>query len=257
MTVVLAAIDSTPAARPVLATAVAIARVLNATPAAVHARSPDLRIPAEEAGAIGVPLALADGQPVSAIVEAAERPEVAMVVLALHGQPGRHAPGHTALAVVAQLTTPVLIVPPDKPVRSNPKRMLFPLDGTRGVSAAVESMIASLRGAGVEVVAIHVFDAETVPQFLNGAHDLDIWAGEFLARHCRELGVRLELRSGDPAKAILDLAEAEDIDVIALGWRQNLSPDRARVVRTVLGEAGRPVALVPLPDVRSWSDRER
>ena len=65
------------------------------------------------------------------------------------------------------------------------------------------------------------------------------------------------LRSGDPANAILHLAEAENVDVIALGWRQDLSADRARVARTILTEAKRPVALIPLPDVRQWSDPER
>lgn len=46
-------------------------------------------------------------------------------------------------------------------------------------------------------------------------------------------------------------------DVIALGWHQDLSADRAQVARTIVTEAKRPVALVPLPDVRQWSGPER
>jgi nucleotide-binding universal stress UspA family protein len=257
MTVVLAAIDQTPAARPVLATAVAIAHVLGAVPRAVHARGDGLRVPEQDAAAFGVPLTVVDEPPVTAIVKAANDPEVALVVLALRGQPDRDAAGGTALAVMAQLTRPVLFVPPEEPVRDNLKRVLFPLDGTQGASRAVRSMISSFRDGGAEVIILHVFDARTVPRFLDRAQDLEIWADEFLARHCTQPGVRLELRSGDPTNAILHLAEAENVDVVALGWRQDLSADRAQVARTILTEAKRPVALVPLPDVRQWSDPER
>jgi hypothetical protein len=45
--------------------------------------------------------------------------------------------------------------------------------------------------------------------------------------------------------------------VIALGWHQNLFPSHARVVRHVLTQADRPVALVPLPDPTQRSDQER
>jgi hypothetical protein len=252
MTVVLGAIDHTPAARPVLATTVAVARVLNAVPHAIHARGEgpaDGAAAAEqEARSYGIPLTVVDTAPVTAIVEAAEDPEVALVVLALHGQPSQHPAGHTA---------PLLVVHPEERVRHDPKSVLFPLDGTRGVSTAVRSMISWAIGAGIEVVAIHVFDPRTVPRFLDAAEDLDIWADEFLARHCAELGVRLEVRIGDPARATLDLAAKEDVDVIALGWRQDLTPEHARVVRTMLTEARRPVALIPFPDVRQRSDHER
>jgi nucleotide-binding universal stress UspA family protein len=254
---VLAAIDDTPAARPVLATTVAIAHVLKLSPAAVYARGKGLHVPDKDAAALGVPLSIVDAPPVTAIVETAERPDVELVVLALHGQPAGHAAGHTALAVMAQLTKPVVVVPPEDPVRDHPKRMLFPLDGTQAASAAVQSMITALRGVGVEVIVAHVFDAQTVPRFLDRPDDLDVWADEFLARHCAQPGLRIELRRGDPAQAILTLATAEDVDLIALGWRQDLSADRAQVARTILTEARRPVALVPVPDIRSWSDSER
>jgi nucleotide-binding universal stress UspA family protein len=265
MTVVLAAIDHTPAARPVLATTVAVARVLKAVPRAIHARgqgpaegpADGATAAEEEARSYGIPLIVVDTAPVTAIVEAAENPEVALVALALHGQPSRHAAGDTALAVVTQLSKPLLVVHPEQPVRADPKRVLFPLDGTRGVSSAVRSMISWVIGAGVEVIAIHVFDPRTVPRFLDAAEDLDMWSDEFLARHCAELGVRLEVRTGDPARATLDLAAEEDVDVIALGWRQDLTPEHARVVRTMLVEARRPVALIPFPDVRQRSDHER
>jgi hypothetical protein len=82
--------------------------------------------------------------------------------------------------------------------------------------------------------------------FLDGVPDEIAWRNEFLLEHCADLGIRLETRPGPTVLALLDVAAAEDVDVIALGWRQNLAPDRAVVVREVLQRARRPVALVPL-----------
>jgi hypothetical protein len=56
---------------------------------------------------------------------------------------------------------------------------------------------------------------------------------------------------------LLRVADQDDVDVIALGWHQNLFPSHARVVRHVLAQADRPVALVPLPDPTQRSDQER
>jgi hypothetical protein len=71
------------------------------------------------------------------------------------------------------------------------------------------------------------------------------WRDEFLSQHCADLGIRLETRPGPTVLALLDLAASEDVDVIALGWRQNLAPEHATVVREVLQRARRPVALIP------------
>ena len=71
------------------------------------------------------------------------------------------------------------------------------------------------------------------------------WRDEFLAQHCADLGIRLETRPGPTVLALLDVAASEDVDVIALGWHQDLAPERAVVVREVLQRARRPVALIP------------
>ena len=60
--------------------------------------------------------------------------------------------------------------------------------------------------------------------------------------------MRLELRLGDVVDATLDLASAEDPDVIVLGWRQDLSSQRAQIVRRLLVEARHPILLIPLPE---------
>ena len=244
MSTVLAAVDATPAARAVLATARAVGQALNLEVRALYVG--ELPSPAAEyAEEFGVPLVVVGGRPDDRIIEAGEHPDVDLVVLALHGLPGRNEPGHTARAVATQLTKPVLVVPPEAPIREDPRRVLIPLDGTRGVSAAVRPLIAAYVAAGAEVIAVHVFEPHTVPMFLDGVPDEIAWRDEFLAQHCADLGIRLETRPGPTVLALLDVAAAEDVDVIALGWRQNLAPERAVVVREVLQRARRPVALIP------------
>ena len=250
MSTVLAAVDSTPAARSVLATTRALSRVLHLDARALYVGS-EPGFATECAEEAGLPLVVVTGSPHRRIVEAGEHPDVDLVVLALHGLPGRNEPGQTARAVATRLTKPVLVVPPEAAVRQAPRRMLIPLDGTRGVSSALRPLIATYVAAGAEVIAVHVFEASTVPRFLDGVPDEVVWREEFLSQHCADLGIRLETRPGPIVPALLDVAEAEDVDAIALGWRQNLAPERALVVREVLLRAGRPVALVPRHRLRT------
>ncbi len=230
---VLAAVDATEAARPVLQTATRVAHVLHADTVAVHVGD-DPGVAQQVAEELGVPLILVRGEPADEIVRIGERPDVALVALALTGLPGRHAPGQTARAVATRLSKPVLVVPPDIPPRPTLTRALFPLDGDRGVSAALRPLIATYVAAGLEVIAVHVFRPDTVPRFMDRPEDIDVWHEEFLAEHCAELGLRLVTRPGPPATSLLAVAAAEDVDVIAMGWRQDFSPQRAALVRTVL-----------------------
>jgi nucleotide-binding universal stress UspA family protein len=245
MSMILAAIDGTPASRSVVVTARAVGQALHLDVQALHVgRGPGEA--AEYAEELGLPLVVVRGRPDVRIVEAGERPDVELVVLSLHGLPGRNEPGSTARAVATRLTKPVLVVPPEAPIRESPSRVLIPLDGTHGVSAAVRPLIARYVAAGAEVIAVHVFGPDTVPMFLDGMPDEVAWRDEFLWQHGADLGIRLETRPGPTVLALLDVAAAEDVDVIALGWRQNLAPDRAVVVREILERARRPVALIPL-----------
>ena len=132
------------------------------------------------------------------------------------------------------MSKPVLVVPPATAPRPTLTRVLFPLDGNRGVSDALRPLIAAYVAVGFEVIALHVFQPDTVPRFLDRPEDIDVWREEFLAEHCAELGIRLVTRPGPTTESLLDVAVAEDVDIIALGWHQDLSPHHAAVVRKVL-----------------------
>jgi nucleotide-binding universal stress UspA family protein len=249
VTTILAGIDDSNACVPVLSTAVAFARAIGGRVRALHAGTGGSCQPAQEAAAAGVPLVVVDRAPVTAIVEQAAHPDVFAVMLATRRDPaGSHEPGQTALAVLAQSTKAVFVVPPKEPARTRLQRALVPLDGTRAVSAAVRSTIQQLASMGCEVVVLHVFDANTVPRFLDKLRDLEIWASEFVAHNIQVPDVRLELRLGDVVDNTLELASTEDPDVIVLGWRQDLSSQRAQIVRRLLVDARQPILLIPLPD---------
>jgi nucleotide-binding universal stress UspA family protein len=248
MTTVLAAVDGTQAARPVLQTATRLARLLEADTLAIHVGH-DPGVAREVAEELGASMIVVAGEPADEIVRAGERPDVALVVLALCGLPSGRAPGHTAQAVATRLSNPVLVVPPGSAPRPSLTRVLFPLDGNRGVSEALRPLIAAYVAVGFEVIALHVFQPDTVPRFLDRPEDIDVWRQEFLAEHCAELGIRLVTRPGPTSESLLDVAATEDVDIIAMGWHQDLSPHHAAVVRRVLRAADRPVALIPLPEL--------
>lgn len=127
----------------------------------------------------------------------------------------------------------------------NPPRVLAPLDGTREAESAVVAVLDLFSGPGADVVVLHVFDEDTAPLFWDQpAHARDSWGEEFLTRHARRAGSRLELRSGSAREEVLDAARAEHADVIALGCSGHLAAGRARLVRHVLRHADVPVLLV-------------
>ena len=247
MTTVLAAVDGTEASRPVLETATRLARLLEAETLAIHVGH-DPGCAREVAEELGASMIVVHGEPADEIVRTGERHDVALVVLALSGLPSPHPPGHTAQAVATRLSKPVLVVPSGAPPRSTLTRVLFPLDGNRGVSTALRPLIAAYVAVGFEVIALHVFQPDTVPRFLDRPEDIDVWREEFLAEHCAELGIRLLTRPGPTTESLLDVAVSEDVDIIAMGWHQDLSAHHAAVVRKVLTRADRPVALIPLTD---------
>lgn len=251
MKAILAAVDTSAAARPVLQVAAALGQVLQLPVIGLHVRQ-DGEHPARLlAGGVGVPLRLANGAPAVAIVAALGDADVALAVLGVRGSPaGRRPAGSTALAVATRATKPVVVVPPEPldPPPAGLHRVLVPLDGTPDAARAVEQAMGWFAGSGVEIVSLHVFDAATVPRFWDRPeHDHAAWSAEFLARNVPATSARLQVRSGWPSDRILEVATAERADMIALGWRRRLAPDRAAVVREVLARTPVPVILLPSP----------
>jgi nucleotide-binding universal stress UspA family protein len=247
---VIAAIDNSAVAGPVIDAALSIAPAFHAEVEAVHIRQDGVASVEALAKAAKIPLRLLDGPPMEKLIDALKDSHVLLGVLGTRRTAaGRRLIGHIALAVVQRTNKPVVAVPPGsggrrlKPLR----RVLVPLDGTMVAAQAVEDTLRQLRDRGVQLLALHVFDAERMPRFSDQPqHEVDVWEREFLARYCGQPGTRLHTRRGWAASAVLEVAATEEADLIALGWGQDLSPGKAAVVREVLGQSTVPVMLLPL-----------
>jgi len=246
---VIAALDTSMAARPVLLAGLALGRMLDGEVEALHVREDGDRTPRAAAAAEQVSLRIARGPVTDALVEATEAEGVLALVLGARGTPLRHrAPlGSTALAVATAVTKPVLVVPPDARRPDELRRVLVPLEG-RGRHAP-RGIIELAQAAELDLVVLHVMQEESLPPFTDQPqHEQPARVEEFLRRYCPWGidSVRFEVRLGRPDELVPLVAEQEDVDVIVLGWAQDLAPDRAPIVRAVLGRAHVPVLLVPV-----------
>lgn len=249
MTHVLAAIDDSPAAAGVLGAAQALARTLGTEVRGLHVRAGDARTAEAVAAHAGVAIEVVDGDAATRILDATADPSVAVVVLGARAHRGGHRPGgHVAVALMLGSDASVLMVPPDAqlPESGRFQRLLVPLAGEAENAETRAEIVHDLASVGVDVIAVHVFEPTSTPRFWDQpGHAAQGWATEFLSSWCDEADVDLHLRSGDVAGSILHVAAGEQADVIALSWSQDLAPDRARIVRDLLGRSDIPILLTP------------
>ena len=244
---VIAGIDNSAAALPVLAAALILAPVLGAGVEAVHVSDEVGRTAAASAESCEVPFRTVPGDPFEVLMDMVTSDDVLAVAVGARGRPGGPRPaGHLALALASAIDKPVLVVPPDAHPRGSLQRVVVAMKGTprnaRGVKRAVE--VAA--GAGLELVVVHVDDESSIPLFSDQVqHETDAYAREFLARYCRGAPeARLELRIGNPAEEILAVAETVTPDLLAIGWPHSSDPGRGEVAREILDRSPTPMLLV-------------
>jgi nucleotide-binding universal stress UspA family protein len=250
MTRVLAALDNSVAAQPVLATATAIARLLGAELEAAHVRTDAERIARSVAASAAVALVELEGPVVATLVEAASEEDVVLAVLGARGTPGGARPaGSTAIGVVTSVAKPVVLVPPETPHPGRMRRILVPLEGTASTSLAPRGVIELASEGSLDVVVLHILDEASLPAFTDQPqHETETRAREFLERYC-PFGVhcvQLEMRVGRRDEIVPQVGQEVDADLIALGWSQALAPDRAPVVHAALDRGHLPVLLIPV-----------
>jgi nucleotide-binding universal stress UspA family protein len=247
---VLAALDRSLAAQPVLAAAHALAALLSAEVTALHVRVDGADVPRRLAAQAGVPLRVVNGDVAQKIVEAAEAGDVAALVIGARGIPADpQRLGATAVAVTTTVPKPVVVVPPQADAHATYTRVLVPLEGSAATSLAPRSLIELAESAGLDVVVLHVLELKTMPAFTDQPqHEHAVWANEFLARHCpwRAGADRLEMRLGRSEDLVPLVAREFECDLVVLGWSQELTPGHARVVRATLERSSMPVALLPV-----------
>jgi nucleotide-binding universal stress UspA family protein len=255
MTTVLAALDSSPAARPVLETARALGELTGAHVEAVHVVDGGHEIPEWLTVRTQVPLRMLAGAVEPTLIRAVADDAVIAAVLGARGTAGGPRPvGHTAMHVLQHATKPIVVVSPDvggdappRPIR----RLLVPLEGNIESSRPILEMLRPLIVAEVELVVLHVFSRDTVPRTLDRpARDLTMWGDEFAARFCPD-ATRVQLRVGTVGGEVAAMSGADAVDLIVLSWAQDSSPGHAAVIRDVLGVSTVPVLLLPVPRVPS------
>lgn len=248
--VVLAAIDNSAAATPVLAAASALARSFGSTVEAVHVQEDGDITATAAARAAGVGLRKLGAPVRESLLAESARADVELLVVGLRGSPvAREPAGHVTLELMVSIRKPLVVVPPKARVPSQLRRALVPVDATRATAQALSRVSELVCGSGLEVIVLHVHDAGSVPAFTDQVqHETEAWGSEFLARYCRELEgeVHLELRVGEPGQSVADVARETNVDLVALVWSQDLSPGRAALVREVLARTAVPVLLVPV-----------
>ena len=230
MNVLLAAVDASAAAQPVLDVARELARLLGTEVETVHVAEPN------EPDVV---------RTVHALVE--ER-DAAGLVVGARGAPGGASPaGHVTTELVQTLDVPVAVVPPQ--ARPRPiQRVLVGVEGN-GESPALQRVVANLRGSSLEIVALHVFEPDRLPLFGDQpVLETEAWADEFERRALRGTTgtVRTEARVGVPPHAIRRAAAELDSDLVVVAWHRALHGGHGRVVRGLLEDADLPVLLIPL-----------
>jgi len=247
---VIAAIDNSAAAHPVIAAAEAVAHVLGATVEALHVREDGVATVRGEADASNVTLVESAGEPAAEIIRSVAADDVAAVVVGARGTPGGARPaGHVALDVITAVHKPAVIVPPQSPAKDKVHSVLVPMMGHPTRSASVRNTIELVNASHIEVIVLHVYDEATIPSFSDQPqYETQSWAEEFLLRYVPipSDAVRLELRVGVPVEQILRVCDETGADMIAMGWTQNLSPGRGKLVRAVLERSSVPVILLPV-----------
>jgi nucleotide-binding universal stress UspA family protein len=250
VTRVLAAIDNSAAAMPVLETAKAIEPLYGSPVQAVHVAEGPTAVAETAAKAAGVPLRIESGSPPETLAKLLRSPEVGALVLGARGTPaGRRPTGGTALRLITSVPKPLVVVPPDVREPERIDRVLVPLDGSPESAAAVSKAIELARAAGIEVIVLHVRAEEALHAFSDQLHhEGPAWVEEFLARFCSVPAheVEVELRVGVPEEEVSGVARETGADLIVLGWSQELAPGRAAVVRAMLSSSVVPVLLIPL-----------
>ncbi len=250
MTRIIAAINDSAAATPVLQTALALTPLLGSAVEALHV--------ADEAGItasacaeqLGVALRTVSGDPLEQILLAIAADDVVAVVVGAHGRPSQRPPaGHIPLSLVSATVKPVVIVPPAQPA-SPIRRVLIAIEGSPRKARSLKRAVELAGAAQLELTVVHVDEEDSIPMFSDQPqHETEVYTGEFLARCCPGAPqAALQLRTGEPAEEILAAANDVDPDLIAIGWPHGGDPARGHVARAIVDRCRRPVLLVAYTD---------
>lgn len=198
--------------------------------------------------------------PAAILQEAARRHAAMMVVCSqTHTDVRSRTFGHVAEAVLREAPCPVVLVPPTRGRKPwDLRQVLVPHDGTPTSAATIAPAADLAAASGAELVVLHVATPVRVqliepgtllvPHYVDQPqHEWKAWTREFVDRLCaigrarRDIRIRMVMGEGAPGAAIVSAAQQSDL--IVLGWRGSLEPDRALTMQRVIRDAPCPVIV--------------
>jgi nucleotide-binding universal stress UspA family protein len=191
---------------------------------------------------------LQQSDPPDAIVGQARQWGADLIIMATHerGPIGRAIFGSTTAAVLDDTPAPVLLVQPgDAPPFAGPQRVLLPLDGSSQAEEAlpIAQRLALVLAAPV-VLVMAVSRDDAAADLPHRAYLREV-AGRL---EQAGLTVRVELRGGDAARVIGDVAGATGTTLIAMAMREHKG--LRRIVLGSTAEAVLRATELPLTMVR-------
>lgn len=250
---ILAALDDSPTAQPVLDLACRMGALLDDNVEAVHVQEDGtVRHAAAIAEAARVTLYVRRGDVAEALRTEVESRGATVLVLGARGAAAGASPaGHIALETMQSLDCTTVVVPPgalDRPLR----RVLVAVEGD-GESQGLRGIFDYLGElASPEVVALHVIEPSALPPFADSpVLEADAFKREFGIRAAGTAvadptRVRFETRVGDAPEALGEAVRELDADLVVLAWHRDLSGGHGRMVREMLAATGIPIVLIPL-----------
>ena len=246
-------------------TAVALARRFDAAVHALYVREADddggeraTTAVADRAAAAGVAATTAVVDAETAvyehILEYADEHGVDCIVMGTHGRTGlgRFVLGSVAERTLRESPVPVLTVHEDTVVDRDLDAVLVPTDGSDCAEAAAAHAVEFARTTGAALHVVHVVDAGAVPADGSGAvlDELQRAGRDALDSvvDCAERAdvstIRASVLTGAPYRAIVDYADAEDVDLVVMGTHGRTGVDRyllGSVAERVVRLCDRPV----------------
>ncbi|MFD1588802.1 universal stress protein [Halorientalis brevis] len=171
------------------------------------------------------------GEPAESILEYTASHDVDLVAMGTHGRTGldRYVTGSVTEHVVRHADVPVLSVRAGSHAAPGEyDNVLIPTDGSEYASVAIDHGLAIAERADARVHAVNVVDlgdlaaspslttpTELASRFESAGED----ATEVIAGRARAAGldVSTEVREGVPAKDLMQYADGNDVDLIAMG----------------------------------------
>jgi nucleotide-binding universal stress UspA family protein len=188
-------------------------------------------------GGIGIQERVVTGEPSRAIVASAAREKADLVALSTHGRSGARdwAFGSVAERVLRTTPRPVLVYRGKAPGGGQIRRILLALDETEKALAVVSAAIDLAEAILASLICLHV--GRKAPETLEKARAL---AAQ------RPVLAQVRLANGDPAAKILETADLERADVVALTTAGKTRNDKlvfGSVAEQILRRADRPLLV--------------